>query len=513
MEFLYNFDIIGPNPELYIFKNKRYKSLLSLLFSVLIILFSIVFILYSFIIYFKFDRPIITYSKSNDKNEFRQIYLKDALMMFQYIDTSTFRKIKESIIQFEVLYEAIFYNGTTENIKLKVENCELGKNLNSKYSSYLKERSSELTSDISLPDKNIEDFYCINSDKNDISLFYQPDIGFSSINLYFIYKNNNDYSPERIEVMFIYENNLINHENKTSPISEGISYEFLKGFSLKEYSIIDFIFQYLKYETDDGLFLDSLHNLYGMSFLETTYYKSNQISDKKEKGHGDNSTVIGELSLYLNKSNYDYFRRSYKKIQTLLAEISSIISLLMEIGRQILSILNEKRMSVDIVRKLYMVDNNIINRNGKLSRHFKNDYSDRIKIAPDKMNNSFHLIDKNSSTLSNDFNNKKKIIFENKHEIVLKSINIYNILKSFIGNSYKDKLINLCHDIIIDNMCIEKILEKFYNLGRIYKSILKEERYNLGLNKEQKFREINSIIYSLYNKINTRNKKINIELI
>ena len=51
-------------------------------------------------------------------------------MMFQYIDTSTFRKIKESIIQFEVLYEAVFYNGTSENIKLKVENCELGKNLN-----------------------------------------------------------------------------------------------------------------------------------------------------------------------------------------------------------------------------------------------------------------------------------------------------------------------------------------------------------------------------------------------
>ena len=55
-----------------------------------------------------------------------------------------------------------------------------------------------------------------------------------------------------------------------------------------------------------------------------------------------------------------YYRRSYKKIQTLIAEISSIISLLMEIGKQILSILNEKRMSIDIIRKLFMIDNNII---------------------------------------------------------------------------------------------------------------------------------------------------------
>ena len=339
MNFLYNFDIIGPNPELYIFKNKRYKSLTSILLSFLIILFSIVFALYSFIIYFKFDRPIITYTKSNDDNEFRQIYLKDTLMMFQYIDTYTFRKIKESIIYFEATYIATFINGTTENIELNVDNCELGKNLNSKYTSYFKERFSELNSDISLSDKNLEDFYCINSDKKDISIFYQPNIGYSSINLNFILQNQNEYSPENIEVMFIYENNLINHDNKASPISKGVSYQFIRGFSAKEYTMIDSIFQLLKYETDDGLFLDSLNNLYGMSFLETTYYKSNQ----REKSNEVNTTLIGALSLYLNKSNYDYFRRSYKKIQTLLAEISSIISLLMECGRQILSILNEKK--------------------------------------------------------------------------------------------------------------------------------------------------------------------------
>ena len=107
-------------------------------------------------------------------------------MMFQYIDSHTFRKIKESIIYFEAIYMATFINGTTENIELNVDNCEFGKNLNSKYTSYFKERFSELNSDISLSDKNLEDFFCINSDKKDISIFYQPDIGYSSINLNFI---------------------------------------------------------------------------------------------------------------------------------------------------------------------------------------------------------------------------------------------------------------------------------------------------------------------------------------
>ena len=89
-----------------------------------------------------------------------------------------------------------------------------------------------------------------------------------------------------------------------------------------------------------------------MSFLETTYYKSNQISDEKEKGHEDNSTVIGELSLYLNKSNYDYFRRSYKKIQTLLAEIFSVIELITGIGNMVCAIVLNKKMSRKVIKHI-----------------------------------------------------------------------------------------------------------------------------------------------------------------
>ena len=109
MNFLYNFDLIGPNPELYIFRNKRYKSLISLLLSFIIILFSIVFTLYSTINYFRFDRPTITYSKSNDNNEYRQIYLKDTLMMFQYIDAINFEKINDSKLYFDAEYKAVFF--------------------------------------------------------------------------------------------------------------------------------------------------------------------------------------------------------------------------------------------------------------------------------------------------------------------------------------------------------------------------------------------------------------------
>ena len=38
-DILYNFDLIGPSPQLYIFNNNKYKTIFSLIVSLIIILF------------------------------------------------------------------------------------------------------------------------------------------------------------------------------------------------------------------------------------------------------------------------------------------------------------------------------------------------------------------------------------------------------------------------------------------------------------------------------------------
>ena len=53
------------------------------------ILFSIFFALYSLIIFFKYDSPIISYSKGNDKKIKREFFLKDSFLMFELIDSTT----------------------------------------------------------------------------------------------------------------------------------------------------------------------------------------------------------------------------------------------------------------------------------------------------------------------------------------------------------------------------------------------------------------------------------------
>ena len=97
--------------------------------------------------------------------------------------------------------------------------------------------------------------------------------------------------------------------------------------------------------------------------------------------------------------------------------------------------------------------------------------------------------------------------FENNNEKILGKIHIFNILKSFICNGNKDKLISLCNMIIIEDMCVERILERFYSLGNIYKLIKDKEKDNLCIDTDMRFVNINSIINDIINQDKISNSK------
>ena len=244
VHFIYKFDIMGPNPKLYIFNKEKYQSIFSLIISLLIIFLSIIFISYSIIDYVINNKPTVVYSKSNDKNEQRKINLKDMLLMFQIIDYKTMKKINDSFINFEGTYIEIYDNATMNYLLLNAEKCKPGENMNKNYEKYLKEKIKELSHEQIQEDKNVDDFYCISSDNSDISLFFNPNIGYSYIDLNIILKNQSLYIPEDLVLNIIYENNLINHDDKKMPISQSITYDFIKVFNSEDFYNINFIFQY-----------------------------------------------------------------------------------------------------------------------------------------------------------------------------------------------------------------------------------------------------------------------------
>ena len=501
--FLYTFDLIGPAPKLFVYNNDRYKSLLSSFISIIIISFSIIFIIFSLIEYFKYKNPTVIYSKSSDDIIKRTIFLKDSFLMFQLIDSSTAQIINDSIAYFEGYHSAVYDDGHYDSGILFIEKCEFEKNINLRYKELLKERLNF--------GRPIETFYCISLKHDNISLFYHPRIGYNSINLVISLKDNNNYIPEKIQALIISENNIIDHQNKGQPISESFIYHITSAFSSKEYTNINYAFQYIQYESDNGFIYSNNKNFSGISFLNMDFNRkmTNDYNLEKDLKESKKSK-IGTISFEVNKSNYDNYKRSYQKLQSLLAEIMSVINLFFEVGRQISAFLCSKKMSKDIIISLFNSEEkkDILNRNNinnLFKSHEKNKISSERKNIKqqsiDKLNNTDYQAknDKFRLNVSKDNmmskNDKKN---ENINKIEFKKINYYFILKSyFCFNDKMTKLINIYHNIIIENMCIERILERFYNLEKVYHFFSNKEKEKLKSFKNRRFKEIKKYIYRI----------------
>ena len=255
---LYYIDFIGEIPQIYIFGNKRYKTSSSCLISIILSIFSLAFILYSIIEYFKYSHPNVSYSKSSDDITKRSIYLKDTFLMVQLIDSSTEQKIDDSIAFLQGSYTIIYDNGSIYYGDLEIEKCELEKNINLRYKETLLKKSNF--------GRPIDEFYCISSKNGNISLFYNPNIGYSLINLNVILKNISKLTPEKIESLVISENNIIDHNNKNKPITESYIYHITSSFNSLEYTDINYNVQYIKYESDDGFFFPNNKYFSGTPF-------------------------------------------------------------------------------------------------------------------------------------------------------------------------------------------------------------------------------------------------------
>ena len=499
--FLFLFDLIGPSPQLLIFNNTRYKSTFSSLLSIFIFIFSIFFSLFSLKEYLKFDSPIISYYKDNDETTIRNFKIKNKLLLFQLITTSTLNVINDSIAYYKAEYAIIYINGASESIPLEIEKCQIGKNLDSSY--------NDIVYKLNDFGKPLEEFYCLNF-HNNMSLFYDPNIGFSFINLYVILKNNNNFPPENIQSFIVTENNVLAHDNKDNPINQSFIYQFTTGYSSLDYTTINYDFQYIKYESDNGPFYKRIESFNGMSFSGMSFYRNNDINgyDLKKNIELISSSMIGTITFQINKSNFDCYKRSYQRIQSLLAEVMSVVNLLLEIVRFISYILFNKKISKDIIKELIkrsVNDNLNKTRNNINNILIKKPLSSsersniKLKIIENPISNSDYLEEKRDKLKY--ANILPKIKKNNKLDIynrILKNLNYYNFIKSyFCFKDNKSKLINLCHKIITEDMCIERILERLYNLENLKHHFPKIEKENSNFLENIRLNEIKKYIYKI----------------
>ena len=318
--FLYTFDFTGLVPQFRILKYNSYKSIVSTIISIIIIIFSISFSIYSIIEYIKFDNPSISYLKRYDNASNNTIFIKDTLFMFKAHGYCNERNINNLNIKYKATYDFIEGN----QADLDVEECQIGKNINLKFKDELEKKYND----------KINQFYCIKSESSNFPLFYNPGISSNLQSYVTIYLYNNEICLDNdFDIELITENDIIEHENIKNPIIASSYYYRTQKYTPNIFLRLDCEFEFIRYETDNGYFFPKSENSMAVGISEI----SHDIDER------NNESYIGKIIFRLSRKNYSHYKRCYKKIQSLLADIMSIVNILIDIGIIISKILLKKK--------------------------------------------------------------------------------------------------------------------------------------------------------------------------
>ena len=510
-DYLYFWDLVSSPPRLRIFNEDNYKSIFSSILSIVLIVFSVVFTVFSLIDFLKYKYPVVAYSKDNDKETNRTILLKDTLIILALIESNNFTRVNKSIAYFEAEMRIEHKNKTTEIIPLTIENCEFGKNIDRKYMNSLNEIQSG----------EIDQYYCFSKKDGNFPLFYNPNLGESSVYLYSKINEESNYNGDDLMLMIINGNDIIDHGKKNHPISDNYFTMAYTSFSTFKFTLTNYYFQFIKYESDEGLFFPNSKTHYAKAFSHMTNIFTNYFYEGKP-------SHIGTTMIQISKVNFDSYKRSYSRLQSLLAEIMSVISLLFGIGEVITDFLLRREMSRDIVNFLisknlmYKInsDNEEINNSQKyqiiedslLDLTNQKNNSEKVTIKnenPKKENKT--TIDSEKSKKNNfpgnafDFKQEPKISQDKIDDInyfeTVNRLNYCNVLLSYLCcKNDNSKIIKLGEELVDEDLSVENILSRIYELENVVNILLKKEQINYKVNEHEKFKEISKCIYEIEKK-------------
>ena len=363
---LLKIDLFGPTPSLMIFKDHNYKSLGGSMISIIGIILIIVYFIISLINYFKFENPAIIYLKANTQKNNITINLSDKLLMFQIFN------IQHGIPHESSIQLFAYYNYTIKIKKIRLEKCELGKNIDIKH----KESIENLEFCTGL---NYSDFYCINKEDSNITLISDEikDYNYLGIQVYALEGLN--ISSNSLVLKSVIENNLINHFNRSKPLKPnyniGQSVNFEKNSLI--YKTIDI--NYIEYETDNGIINNNNIIYKGMELYGQGDQKYSNVINYDEAMNKNGNVLLGELSIYINGKSLERYKRTYPKLTSLIADEISIIQFIIYIYQYLTSNLYSNKIAIEITKNILSQ-----NYNEKMKINIKNKKDEDNKIEPIK---------------------------------------------------------------------------------------------------------------------------------
>ena len=469
---LFKCDFIGFTPQFRILDEVRYKSVFSSLLSILIILFSVIFVSISFIDFIH-QKPEVEYYKSNDDKTNKTFVISDSLIMYRTL----FYCFSEYSQKAKVYIRLYSKEGIDKEINS--EQCLLGENINLRYKDLIDKFNSIEASDIHF-------YLCINYNNTNFTLYSQPFTFNVERELVIkIYTECEDYY---LKFELITQNDLIDHNKKDNPI---IPYYKRNLYELRngKKRFLNYNYQYIKYESDDGIFFSNKKILNGIGDAGADEFDYS----------GDRKNIFS-ISFKINDGNYDYYKRTFKKFQSFLAEVTSLINILITISKIISEFLLYKKMNKDIIRyilnskeKKENVRKKVIFFKDKLFKQiYENDDKSKNNLVEKSIKeNKIH--DKEKSNASFNISNKDNTDNIFKVESIdntiiineMKNLNLLNVIKSFFCfKGKKMKLINLCNDIVQKDICVEKILKRLYSLENNFNLLFEKNNNKTDLSDD-----------------------------
>ena len=520
----FKLDILSDYPKLRIFGNYNYKTTWSTIISILVILFSIGFTLYSSLKYCRFEEVNIYYWKNGVHDKNLTINLNETLLMFKIGDAYKDNQVINNKIGFLASLYYFDYNSPLKFIQqdLSLEKCELGKNINMKFQNSIKEYEND---HIGI---SINDFYCISKeDAESYSLFYNKNIGYNFFSL-ILYNNdvnhNELFSPQDLRLYVILESDFVDHKNIKNPIDIKYIESYSSNFDEDILETTSFYFDYIEYDSDDGIIFEKINNYKGVRLNRETqelYFKNDM-----------DSNVVGRIKIQINRNTFDKYKRSYMKLQELLSEIESIINLFFIIGGIIANVIAKKKMNLDLTRtimnkkteinkgdfNLYKKNisfNEIFgdiedvkiqkNKNNKVFSNFNRCYSFNSKYDNKNQNLFNKTINIQDNSKIKDKNIIKNVILKNMdknitNEIKMKKIHIFHILLSYLQclKNRKIKLINLCDNFIFNELSIDRILFRTFKLEKIYYLLSERDKAKIHYIQIKELEGINDYLKKVY---------------
>ena len=537
----YKIDFLSLIPTLRIFSNNNYKTNWGVFVSLISLFISICFFIYSFKDFLKFNNPNIISIKESSTSIKRTINLNETLLLFKITDFYDSYKSyidydpKEIKFFLSAVLTEYFYDNSKNSTEYSflLEKCELGKTINLN----LKEKIEEFEK---YTDESYTDYYCINANEN-LELYYYPNYGYNELKIYTFISNDTFNTHYSVKSKIIVADDTINNYNRSFPIIRGFKEFSSSKFEKKTYSLVNIDLDFFKYESDNSIFIETnTKNYSGVSFgdsytqLLVEGEKYDLIPNYDFFDNKETYLLAAEQYIKIGQKKYfDSYKRSYTKIQSFIAEVKSIIDIVISACTFLTNIVSKKKMKIDIIISLLKKKFNI------KSRHFANyksigEYSDiynEINLINDTASESKNSSDR-KILIQNNLNNSlkllksqdqktserlfEKVCFKNKisnalNEKILEKITICDILRSYLCccKNWRINLVNSCVDIANKELCIDRILNRLLKLEKMYYLSNDDLKAKIQLMESPDLKEVNETLIKYKNSILNLNKNNN----